>query len=41
MPFDVEAAMSGSNDEPVLVSPGEYRLDLLRNKLWIEIYERV
>ena len=48
MPFDVEVRMSGSNDErinrivlEILFSPGEYRLDLSGNGLWIEIYERV
>jgi hypothetical protein len=39
MPFDVEAGMSVSNDERILLSPGEYQLDLSGNKLWIEIYE--
>ena len=41
MPFDVEAGMSGSNDERILLSPEEYRPDLSENQLWIEIYERV
>jgi len=41
MPFDVKAGMSGSNDERMLLSPGEYRLDLSGNKLSIAVYERV
>src|ERR1035438_1665728 len=41
MPFDVEPGMSVSNDERILLSPGECRLDLSGNKLWIEGYERV